>query len=54
MLTSWNGLLPAAFAEATRTLGRDRYREVAEQDAGFLLSELKTPERRSPTRRRCG
>jgi len=46
VLTSWNGLMLAAFAEAARVLGRDDYREVAERNAGFLLKELRTPEGR--------
>ena len=46
VLTSWNGLMLAAFAEAARVLERDDYREVAERSAEFLLSELITPEGR--------
>ncbi|MFN2269887.1 MAG: thioredoxin domain-containing protein [Anaerolineae bacterium] len=46
ILTSWNGLMLAAFAEAARVLERDDYRQVAERDAEFLLSELRTPEGR--------
>jgi uncharacterized protein YyaL (SSP411 family) len=49
MLTSWNGLMLAAFAEAARALDRDdgsralaaSYREIAERNAGFLLRELR-------------
>jgi uncharacterized protein YyaL (SSP411 family) len=41
ILTSWNGLMLAAFAEAARSLGRDDYRQVAERNAGFLLRELR-------------
>ena len=33
VLTSWNGLMLAAFAEAARVLDRDDYREVAERNA---------------------
>ena len=40
ILTSWNGLAVAAFAEAARSLGRSDYQEVAERSAGFLLREL--------------
>jgi uncharacterized protein YyaL (SSP411 family) len=48
-LTSWNGLMLAAFAEAARALDRDdgsralaaSYRLVAERNADFLLSELR-------------
>jgi uncharacterized protein YyaL (SSP411 family) len=49
VLTSWNGLMLAAFAEAARTLDRDdgsraltaSYRQVAERNADFLLRELR-------------
>ena len=40
ILTSWNGLMLAAFAEAAAVLGRDDYAEVAERNAEFLLSNL--------------
>jgi uncharacterized protein YyaL (SSP411 family) len=47
ILTAWNGLMLAAFAEAARALNRDdgsralaaSYRQVAERNAGFLLRE---------------
>ncbi len=41
VLTSWNGLMLAAFAEAARALGRDDYRAIAERNADFLLTELR-------------
>ncbi len=41
VLTSWNGLMLAAFAEAARALNRDDYREVAQRNAEFLLRELR-------------
>jgi uncharacterized protein YyaL (SSP411 family) len=49
VLTSWNGLMLAAFAEAARALDRDdgsrslaaSYREIAERNADFLLRELR-------------
>ena len=44
VLTSWNGLMLAAFAEAARALGRDDYRRVAERNADFLLRELRNPQ----------
>ncbi len=44
VLTSWNGLMLAAFAEAARALNREDYRRVAERNADFLLRELRTPE----------
>jgi uncharacterized protein YyaL (SSP411 family) len=46
VLISWNGLMLAAFAEAARVLKRDDYREIAERNAKFLLSELKTADGR--------
>jgi uncharacterized protein YyaL (SSP411 family) len=49
VLTAWNGLMLAAFAEAARILDGDdgsrvaaaSYRAVAERNADFLLSELR-------------
>ena len=41
VLTSWNGLMLAAFAEAGRALDRDDYVQAAEQNAAFLLRELR-------------
>jgi uncharacterized protein YyaL (SSP411 family) len=41
VMTSWNGLMLAAFAEAARALNRDDYCEVAERNAEFLLRELR-------------
>jgi hypothetical protein len=46
VLTSWNGLMLAAFAEAARALSRDDYRHVAERNADFLLRELRDAEGR--------
>ena len=46
VLTSWNGLMLAAFAEAARVLEREDYSQVAEQNAEFLLRELRTDEGR--------
>jgi uncharacterized protein YyaL (SSP411 family) len=46
VLTSWNGLMLAAFAEAARVLDRDDYGQVAERNAAFLLDELRTPDGR--------
>ena len=40
ILTSWNGLMLAAFAEAASVLGREDYAEVAERNAEFLLANL--------------
>jgi uncharacterized protein YyaL (SSP411 family) len=46
VLTSWNGLMLAAFAEAARAFGRDDYLETAVRNADFLLRELRTREGR--------
>ena len=46
VLASWNGLMLAAFSEAARVLERDDYRQVAERNADFLLSGLRTPDGR--------
>jgi len=43
VLTSWNGLMLAAFAEAARVLDRQDYQQVAERNADFLLRELRRP-----------
>ena len=40
VLTSWNGLALAAFAEAARVFGDDGYREVAVKNAAFLRQNL--------------
>ena len=40
VLTSWNGLALAAFAEAARVFGNDQYREVAERNAAFFRENL--------------
>jgi hypothetical protein len=41
VLTSWNGLMLAAFAEAGQALGRDDYVQVARRNAAFVLDELR-------------
>jgi uncharacterized protein YyaL (SSP411 family) len=41
VLTGWNGLMLAAFAEAARVLKRDDYGAVAERNAAFLLREMR-------------
>ncbi len=46
VLTSWNGLMLAAFAEAGRVLGREDYRQVAERSAAFLLGTLRAADGR--------
>jgi len=46
VLTAWNGLMLAAFAEAARALKRDDYAQVAVRNAGFVLREMRTPDGR--------
>ena len=46
VITAWNGLMLAAFAEAARVFGVERYRVIAERNAAFLLRELRTPQGR--------
>ena len=46
VLTSWNGLMLAAFAEAGRVLGRKDYLAAAEGNAEFMLRALRTPQGR--------
>jgi uncharacterized protein YyaL (SSP411 family) len=41
VLTAWNGLAMAAFAEAARVLKREDYREVAACNAEFVLNNLR-------------
>jgi uncharacterized protein YyaL (SSP411 family) len=41
VLTAWNGLMLASFAEASAILEREDYRAVAESNAQFVLSELR-------------
>ncbi len=43
VLTAWNGLMLAAFAEAAQVFQRDDYREIAERNAEFLLREMRAP-----------
>ena len=43
VVTAWNGLMLAAFAEAARVLGRDDYRAAAVASAEFLQRELTRP-----------
>ncbi len=40
VLTAWNGLILAAFADAARVLCSDIYFDVARQNAGFIKREL--------------
>ncbi|HEX8706899.1 MAG TPA: thioredoxin domain-containing protein [Pyrinomonadaceae bacterium] len=41
VLTAWNGLMLASFAEAAAVLERDDYRQVAERNAQFVLDNLR-------------
>jgi uncharacterized protein YyaL (SSP411 family) len=40
ILTGWNGLMLAAFAEAARVLKREDYRNIAVRNAAFLLENM--------------
>ena len=40
VLAGWNGMMLRAFAHAANALGRDDYRQIAEQNAAFLLENL--------------
>lgn len=46
ILTSWNGLMIAAYADGFRLLKAPKYREAAEKAADFLWEKLRTPEGR--------
>ena len=46
ILTSWNGLLLRAIAEAAGAFGRDDYRVIAENQAAFLLDAMRKPDGR--------
>jgi uncharacterized protein YyaL (SSP411 family) len=46
VLTSWNGLAIAAFADAGRVLGERAFIELASDAASTVLAELRTPEGR--------
>ncbi len=41
ILTGWNGLMLAAFAEAARVLKREDYHKVAARNADFLLEKMR-------------
>ncbi len=40
VLTAWNGLMLAAFADAAAVLGNDDYLEIAKNNADFILTQL--------------
>jgi uncharacterized protein YyaL (SSP411 family) len=54
ILTSWNGLMIAAFSIAARVLGHKHWREVAIQAANFVLNNLRTENGRLLARFRDG
>jgi hypothetical protein len=46
VLTSWNGLMLAAFAEAAQALDRDDYKDVATRNAEFLYATMRAEDGR--------
>ena len=40
VLTAWNGLMLAAFADAAGVLGDDEYIEIAKRNADFILTQM--------------
>ncbi len=54
VLTSWNGLMIAAMAKASRALGEEAYGEAARKAARFVLSHLRRPDGRLMRRWRQG
>jgi hypothetical protein len=46
VLTSWNGLMISAFAQAAQALDHPAYAEAAGRAADFLLARMRTPEGR--------
>jgi uncharacterized protein YyaL (SSP411 family) len=46
IITGWNGLMIAAYADGYRTLKVDTYRQAAEKASGFLLEKLRAPDGR--------
>ncbi len=46
VLTGWNGLMIAAYADGYRVLQVEKYRQAAEKAAEFLLAKLRTPDGR--------
>ena len=45
IITSWNGLMISAFAEAYRVLGNDRYLDIARRSVDFILTRLTRDDR---------
>jgi len=54
ILTSWNGLMIAAFAKGYQTFGNQAYADAARMAAGFILKNLRTTEGRLLRRYRQG
>jgi uncharacterized protein YyaL (SSP411 family) len=54
ILTSWNGLMIAAYAEGFRVLGDDSYRRSAERAADFIWANLQTRDGRLLRTSRAG
>jgi len=48
VVVAWNGMAMRAFAHAARALGRDDYRDIAVQNAEFLLRELRRADGGTP------
>ncbi len=46
VLTGWNGLMIAAYADGYRVLRVEKYRQAAERAAEFLLAKLRSPDGR--------
>ncbi len=46
VLTAWNGLMIAAYADGYRVLRKDEYRRAAESAADFVLTRLRTADGR--------
>jgi uncharacterized protein YyaL (SSP411 family) len=46
VLTSWNGLMIAAYADGFRLLKSPAYRQAADRAADFLMARLRTPDGR--------
>jgi uncharacterized protein YyaL (SSP411 family) len=46
IITSWNGLMIAAFAKGYQILGEQRYIDAARKSAQFILKKLRNPEGR--------
>jgi uncharacterized protein YyaL (SSP411 family) len=43
VIASWNGMVLAAFADAARVFDRDDYRQIAKENAEFVLDTMRTP-----------